>query len=295
MLEFYLKEGDHVLLVDGAAIASKKLYRVDNCRLPDVLHVGGGLYDAIIFTKMPPEGVLRRAIEKVYWGGYIIALGVEKIVKEAGYQVVNGNPGPLVLRRPPLPEAWTEAYYLRLPSGGEDWNPETKTMHPRYLEKFKAIDAEWKGATVIEYGCGRGEMTRLIALSGAKMVYAMDSASAAVSLTGKFCSDLGNVALVCDDALRWNAPQKADIVVALDFVEHVEEKDLPKLFLQMLGNMKLGGLIHIVTPLGPDAVRDHKWAPSPSKLREKMEGVGFKYKRHVRPKGSRKFFAEFVK
>jgi len=294
MLKFYLGEGAHILLVDGAAIDSGEIYKIDNCCLPDVLHVGGGIYDAIVFPQMPPKGILRGAIEKVYWGGYIIAFGVEKVVREAGYQVVTGNPGPLVLRRQPLPEEWTEAYFMEFPTGGEEWDCKMKTMHPRYPQKFLAIDAKWKGTTVIEYGCGRGEMTRLIALSGVKRVYAVDRAPAAISLAAKFCSDLDNVALVCDDALQWEAPQKADIVIALDFVEHIEEKDLPRLFQRIRKNLNIGGLVHIVTPLGPDAVRNHKWAPSPSNLREKMEGAGFKYRRHVRPKDSRKFLAEFT-
>lgn len=295
MLEFYLKEGDHVLCVDEAVIDLWKIYKVDNCRLPDVLHVGGGIYDAIVFPKMPPEGILRRVIEKVYWGGYVIVLGVEKIVEEAGYQVVKGDPGPFVLRRPPLPDEWTEEYFLAMKGGGDVWNPETKAMHQRYRDKFSVIDVEWEGKVVIEYGCGRGEITRLISLADAKKVYAIDSAPAAISLTAKFCNDLDNVALVCDDALLWIAPEKADIVVALDFVEHIEEKDLPELFQRMWENMKPGGLVHIVAPLGPDAVRDHRWAPSPSKLREKMGVAGFKYKRHVQPKDSKKFLAEFVK
>lgn len=295
VLEFYLKGNDHVLLVDNADIEVDFELKVDNCRLPDVLHVGGGIYDAIVFPKIPPEGILRKAIEKIYWGGYIIALGVETIVEEAGYQVMYGDPGRLVLRRPPLPDEWTEEYLLLFPKGGDVWDPETKAMHQRYRDGFAVIDAEWVDTVVIEYGCGRGEITRLIGEAGAKRVYAIDNSHAAISMTNRFCNDLPSVLAICDDALLWRSPHQANVIVALDFVEHIGEDELGNMFVQWSDNLRVGGLIHIVTPLGPDAVRGHKWAPSPKKLREKMEAAGFSYKRHVRPEGSRKFSAEFIK
>ena len=299
MLHFYMESNSHVLLVDDAEIKlddhDKQLgLKFEYCQLPDVIHLGGGIYDAIVFPTRPPNGILRKAIEKIYWGGIIIILGIEQLIEEAGYQVLSGDASPLVLRRPPLPPIWSEDYYMTL-KGGDEWNPDAKTMHQRYRDKFAAIDVEWEDGVVIEYGCGRGEITRLIALAGTKRVYAVDQAPAALSLTAKFCNDLDNVSLICEDALSWESPQKADIIVALDFVEHVAEDDLPRLFRQMRENLNSGGLVHIVTPLGPDAVRDHRWHPTPQTLREKMELAGFKYKRHVKPEGSRKFLAEFTK
>jgi SAM-dependent methyltransferase len=268
---------------------------VEHCRLPDVVHLGGGVYDLIAFPKLPPKGILRRAIEKVYWGGYVVIFGFDGVVEEAGYEVIKGNPGMVVLRRPPLPDVWSEAYYQILPKGGGEWDPVSKNMHSRYRSNFDAIGIDWAAATVIEYGCGRGEITRLIALAGAERVYALDKAPPAIAMATRFCSDLQNVELACADALQWDSPEQVDIIVALDFVEHIEESDLSGLWKQMHRNLKAGGLVHIVTPLGPDAVRDHKWAPSPKLLKEKMEAAGFKYKQHVRPEGSRKFRAEFVK
>lgn len=295
MFNLYLNDGDHILLVDGVEVVGIEQCKVDHCKASNVAHVGGGIYDAIIFSAMPPEELIWEAIEKVYWGGHVIVLGVEDAVEDAGYQVVKGDPGLLVLKRPPLPDNWTEEYFLAMKGGGDVWNPETKAMHQRYRDKFAAIDVEWEGKVVVEYGCGRGEITRLIAEAGVEKVYAIDNAPAAISMTKRFCNDLANVSVVCDDAMLWRSPQQADVIVALDFVEHICEEDLEGMFEQWFDNLREGGLVHIVTPLGPDAVRDHKWAPTPKKLREKMEKVGFKYKKHVRPEGSRKFFAEFSK
>lgn len=98
-LHFYLRDGDRVLLVDDAPLPLDRECElvVDHCYLTDVLYVGK-IYDMIVFPKTPPEGILRKMIEKVCWGGYVVMAGVEKVVEE--YQVVSGNPRRLVLRRP---------------------------------------------------------------------------------------------------------------------------------------------------------------------------------------------------
>jgi len=288
------KAGDEILLVDGAEIPSLGDYRVTRCHAGDVPRVGGGIYDAIIFARMPPLDILVKAIEKVYWGGYVIVLGPSlDFLSRIGYHIVSGELGELVLQRPSPPSHWSEEYYLEFQPKGMEWDPETKAMHPSYRGRFENIDALWEGAAVIEYGCGRGEITRLIAGAGAKVVYAVDLSPAAVALSGRFCVDLENVRPICADARMWSSPERVDVIVTLDFVEHVDPSDLLGMFEVWRGNLKPGGLVHIVTPLGGDAVRDHKWAPSPSRLRDLMEKAGFRYRRHVRPDGSRKFYAEF--
>ncbi len=304
MLHWYLESGDCILLVDDAKIEMDKHdkeldLKFEHCRLPDVVHLGGGIYDAIVFPTRPPSGILKKAIGKVYWGGYIIILGIEDIVKEIECQVLRGDPEMLVLRRPPAPPEWSREYYLEFQPKGKLWDAKTKRMHLGYERVFKNIDVVWKGKRVIEYGCGRGEITRQIALAGVSLIVAVDSAPEAIALTEKFCDDLGNVATICVNALEFEPNefqrQDYDVIVAIEFVEHLFEQDLQKLMVSWYNSLKSGGLVHIVTPLGPDHVRDHKWHPTPRTLKEKMEKAGFKEKKHVRPKNSRKFLAEFVK
>jgi len=300
MFHFYLKSGDHVLLVDGAKVGMDKHdlaldLRFENCALSDVIHLGGGIYDMIVFPTRPPNGILKKAFEKIYWGGYVIILGIEDVIKEVGYGVVRGSPDMLVLRRPPAPPNWSEEYYLEFQERGRIWNADTKEFHPAYRKKFAEINFNWNDATVIELGCGRGEITRQIALAGAKHVYAIDSSPTATSLTERFCEDCENVSACQDNALKWKTPSPADIIVAIDFVEHIEEIDLPILFRRMYENLKKNGVVHIVTPAGPDHVRDHRWHPTSTALKKKMEEVGFKETMHHKPKGSRKFIAAFKK
>lgn len=301
MLHHYVDKKNRILLVDDAKIEldhyDRELdLRFEHCRLPDVVHLGGGIYDAIVFPTRPPDGVLKKAFEKVYWGGVIIIQGIEQIIEDIRCQVLRGSPGTLALRRPPAPPDWSREHFLAFQPKGKYWDAKTKSAHLSYKERFKNIDVDWKDKVVAEYGCGRGEITRLIAKAGAKRVYAIDSSAAACDLASEFCCpDSPNVTICQADALEWEAPGRVDIIVAIEFVEHLFEQDLQKLIIVWYDSLKSGGLVHIVTPLGPDAVRDHKWTPSPKKLKEKMERVGFTYKRHVRPEDSRKFFAEFTR
>lgn len=287
-----LRQGDHVCLVDNVRVDERGLI-IDRVKSEQVPHLGGGIYDVIVFRHVPKIELLRIALEKVYWGGVIIIQSV--VPRGLGYNVLAGDAGELVIQRPPAPPDWTREYYLEFQPKGREWNAVKKKCHPSYAKKFVNIDVDWKGKRVVEIGCGRGEITRLIAKSGVQRVYAIDKSPAAVALTREFCDDCENVKAVCQDARIWNAPEAVDVIVALDFIEHIDEEDIPSMLRVWSRYLKPGGMVHIVTPLGGDHVRDHRWAPTPKKLKRVMEEAGFREKRHVRPEGSRKFRAEFVK
>lgn len=296
-LDWYISPQNRVLLVGVAKLVLRddKILQDINVesvqRAHDVVGLGGGIYDVIVFPKMPPQAILEKSFKKVYWGGYVIVLGIDV----EGVSVVKGDPGILVLRRPPLPDPNTEEFYLEVCGRAKGYSAQAKTFHPRYQEKFDAIDFDFGNMAVADYGCGRGEIARLAALGGAEKVYALDVSPAAVALTKRFCDDLDNVEVICGSALVWESPRELDAIVAIDFVEHFSEDDLPTLFSRMRGNLKFGGMVHIMTPLGGDHVRGHKWAPTPNALKEKMEAAGFREKTRLRPEGSRKFHAEFLK
>ena len=60
MLHFYLKSGSRVLFVDDASIelnSNDQLLdlKIESCRLPDVAHLGGGIYDVIVFVASPRQ------------------------------------------------------------------------------------------------------------------------------------------------------------------------------------------------------------------------------------------------
>lgn len=290
----YFKPGDHVLMIGDVTWPDEKSLIVDRVREEIIPHLGGGIYDGIVFENAPPVKILRAAIQKIYWGGFIVIKNVVPTDVEE-YKVLKGDPAMLVIQRPVPPPDWTREHYLEFQPRGRVWDAIKKVAHPSYAEKFANIDVGWEGKRAVEIGCGRGEVTRLIAKAGVRRIYAVDRSPAAVALAREFCDDCENVTVVCQDARLWNAPEAVSVIVALEFIEHVREEDIPAMLRVWRRYLKVGGMVHLLVPLGPDHVRDHKWAPSPTKLKQIMEAAGFKEKRHVRPEGSRKFYAEFIK
>ena len=296
MLEKWLKSGDDIMVVDGAMTNFEcPAGHVTFCGQQDIAGLGGSIYDAIVFCKMPSMDVLAKAIEKVYWGGYVIILDISHVIYRVGYQHIQGDIEPIVLRRPPAPPIWSREWYTAFQPRGMAWDSESKKMHSSYPLKFKAIGAEWKDKVVIEYGSGRSEITRLIARAGAEIVFAVDNSEMAGVLCREFCDDLENVKPVRANALTWNSPRKAHVIVALDFVEHIADDDLPKLYARWFSNARRGCLVHVMTPRGPDAHRDHRSVQDTRKLRRMLQNAGFKYVRHNRPDDSLKFTMEVTK
>jgi predicted RNA methylase len=296
MLEKWLKPEDKVIVVDGAmSYFESPAKKVEFCGQQDITGLGGAVYDAIVFCQQPSMDVLAKAIEKVYWGGYVVILGISHVLYRVGYQHLQGNIDPVVLRRPPAPPEWSSEFYIDFQLKGKAWNAATKTMDASYVQRFKSVEAKWQDKIVIEYGSGRGEMVRLMALAGAELVFAIDNAKAARELCMLFCDDLENVKAICTDALTWRSPRKAHVIFAADFVEHIAEDDLPKLYKRWFDNARKGCLVHVKAPRGPDAVRDHRSVQSTRKLRRMMQEAGFQYLRHDRPDDSVKFSMEFKK
>ena len=102
MLHWYLESGSRVLFVDDAHIELGKNdvlldLTLESCRLTDVVHLGSGIYDAIVFPTSPPVGILKKAIEKAR--RFVFIQGIEEVVKESGCDVLRGSPEKLILRK----------------------------------------------------------------------------------------------------------------------------------------------------------------------------------------------------
>lgn len=102
MFHWYVKPGSRILLVDDAEIVLNDNdvlldLKLERCHLPDVIHLDKGIYDAIVFPIRPPNGILKKAIEKALQ--YVFICGIEDIVKESGCDVLRGSPETLILRK----------------------------------------------------------------------------------------------------------------------------------------------------------------------------------------------------
>jgi SAM-dependent methyltransferase len=91
------------------------------------------------------------------------------------------------------------------------------------LAVLQAVD--WSGKTVLEVGCGTGDLAATIASFGALQVTAIDSAAEAIS-RAKIKYDLSNLEFWACDYGRWPAELmdiRYDVVVAVGVIEHTED------------------------------------------------------------------------
>lgn len=163
---------------------------------------------------------------------------IEAIITIPGYA------GELLIRTkvsPPLTESspnsaslvhtYTADYYLGDCGGHGHWRrSHGKVADPRLQTVADVALAISKPVSVVDLGAGRGELTRIFALMGAK-VTAIDYSPDATHLIEKTLEDVGasNVNVVCGSVLNPEVFEASyDLAVAADLVEHLspEEDDV---------------------------------------------------------------------
>ena len=103
---------------------------------------------------------------------------------------------------------------------------------------------EWRGRSVLEIGCGQGELSSMISYAGAETVYAVDYSEEAIKLA-KQRVNLSNVKFVCADG--HDVEGKYDAITLAGVLEHISE---PWNFLDKLINDNLSddGVLVSVMP-----------------------------------------------
>ena len=89
---------------------------------------------------------------------------------------------------------------------------------PAKAEVIKEIS--WKGKTVLDAGCGTGELPYLIAKRGAKRVIGVDYSQEAIRVAQE-TYQLPNLQFVCDDITHIKG--KFDVIITLGTIEHVDD------------------------------------------------------------------------
>ena len=131
-----------------------------------------------------------------------------------------------------------------------------------------------EGQTVLDVGCGAGELDKALLERGFD-VTVVDNDAQAVEIARR----KGLVGFVADIS-RWRTDARFDCVIAADVLEHIED-DL--LVLKRIYDMlKLGGCVVVNVPsykflFGPhDVALGHKRRYSDGELRAKLEAAGFR-------------------
>lgn len=140
-----------------------------------------------------------------------------------------------------LKEKYTKDYFLKEDSHGNYVNigAEGAELFKKGEGRIREMDENilyrinFNGKNVLEFGYGRGEAIKYALDRGAKKVVGVDFSKDAYSLAKEYLKRNNLTAeLYCDDVLRFlksdNIHNKFDIVIMLDFVEHVPRNELAK-------------------------------------------------------------------
>ncbi|MEI7831940.1 MAG: FkbM family methyltransferase [bacterium] len=116
---------------------------------------------------------------------------------------------------------------------------------------------DFKGAVVVDFGFGRGEAIKYALEHGAKRVIGVDFSRDAFLIAENMLKEYQlNAELFCDDALQFlnellekNADIKIDVVIMLDFVEHIPRSELSKLMTLLSKALSAKGIFVVNTPV----------------------------------------------
>jgi 2-polyprenyl-3-methyl-5-hydroxy-6-metoxy-1,4-benzoquinol methylase len=132
-----------------------------------------------------------------------------------------------------LKDSYCYDYYMQDCAGYEQFKKYPKSV----LEDMRLLTAYYlanpkKGQTILDIGCGRGELAYALAKDGAN-VTGVDYSDSAISIAQQtFCNQDSNLNLkyIEGDVLSIHFETKFDVIIAADFVEHVEPDILNTIF-----------------------------------------------------------------
>jgi ubiquinone/menaquinone biosynthesis C-methylase UbiE len=176
------------------------------------------------------------------------------------------------------PDLYTEDYFLHACEGYEEFTETQGERLSRRLASAFEVAAVRAGMTVLDLGCGRGEIVRHCARLGAA-AYGVDYAPAALKLARELLTkDEGAPAktgLIRSDAKALPFPDNVfDRVLIFDVVEHLYPWELERCLAEVRRALKPGGAVIIHT--APNVWYDRYAYPVVRAVRVLM-GQGAKY------------------
>jgi len=145
-----------------------------------------------------------------------------------------------------------------------------KLEDPRLVAAFCLANPE-KSKTILDIGCGRGELAFALAMTGADVIgidYSQSAINIAIS-TFVVNKNLLNLHFICADFLAWETPEKYDVVIATDIIEHIESAPLQKVMQKISSLLKPSGVAILHT-----APNKHYYDKYYSHLRLKAREIG---------------------
>lgn len=168
-------------------------------------------------------------------------------------------------------------YYLRPPTDEPEFDIDGP-VRPRQAQKATLFSDMIKGKRILDVGCGRGEQSRWWAENGAGEVVGIDWSQAAVNIASCYCSSLENVTVLKADARTYECTHYYDVVLMLDFIEHLVEADAVDVYKRCWWKwLTPDGWLGVVSPPRNVCVY-HLYHQSRESLKRDIEGAGFRIK-----------------
>ncbi len=147
------------------------------------------------------------------------------------------------------PDIYTRDYFLKSAGGYELYQlSRGNRLPPRQQWAFELADPK-AGETVLDMGCGRGEITYQCAKAGCKVI-AVDFSQAAVEITKETLQPLSassQTEVYQKDIGSFKFNKNYDLVFLLDVVEHLTTSQLQEFFSRMRPHLNSGARIVIHT------------------------------------------------
>jgi len=151
-----------------------------------------------------------------------------------------------------LADTYTESYYLNDCGGYDDFKVSNGIeITPRLKNVYNLIDPQI-GERILDVGCGRGELTFAIAMSGAQ-AEGIDYSREAIALAKRtFDGKSENLKYTFADIFTMENLGSFDKIVMADVVEHIEQDVLEKIFEKIAKSLNKNGKLIIHTAPNKD-------------------------------------------
>ena len=143
--------------------------------------------------------------------------------------------------------SYTSAYYLSDCGGYDSWKRTRgrRLEDPRLSAVARLADTVAAGRA-LDLGCGRGEISAALAEAGHE-VTAIDYSPDAIRLARETMTGNPRVTFFCAGVNEAPLDGRYDVVVASDLIEHLESKELKRLYARVAGHLSPRGIFLIHT------------------------------------------------
>lgn len=150
------------------------------------------------------------------------------------------------------PELYTEEYYLTDNEGCREFIKDLdNNVHDKFERIFELVNVK-KNDTILDIGCGRGELVYYCVKKGA-IGYGIDYSQNAIDIANKTKLRLpkelqAKVFFKKNTAEEFSYPQKYDYIFMIEVAEHMYDWQLKESFKRIKSALKPEGIVIITTP-----------------------------------------------